>query len=178
MKKMKVIIGVLIALLLFPSGVNGQKYSTQEGYEKYFIENYDQLDNIEGIWKKVVKMKFADPNMPSLPETTLNVVIINEGQDKAGNKIFGEYFIENGKYDPTKAKFKFIKYESMPTKYLNIGQKDETYQGTIVYSPFYLRTRTEDFEYTIKMTEKGTSTVLNANIIMFKAFPFEGDVTK
>jgi hypothetical protein len=168
---------VLLFLVIFiPIKMQAQNYSTQEGYENYFIKNFDQLDPIEGIWTKRMNYKFADPKMPTIPETEVTVAIIFEGQDNSGNKIFGEYYLTNGRYDPTRAKCKYLKFKDLPTKYLNTGVKNEEFQGKIVYSSFYIRTRTDNIEYTVKMTEKGTSKVLNGSINMFKAFPFEGDV--
>jgi len=53
----KSLFSLLTIFSLAPTLVEAQKFSTQAGYEKYFIESYNQLDKFEGIWKKVLQAK-------------------------------------------------------------------------------------------------------------------------
>lgn len=93
MKIKTIIVFILLLMVLIPTIIKAQKYSTQEGYEKYFIENFTELDKFEGIWTKVMLATVAGENNPMGPEQTVTVAIIFEEFDNFGNKIFGEYYL-------------------------------------------------------------------------------------
>jgi hypothetical protein len=173
------LIYLLLFLNLIPNLVNAQRFSTQDGYEKYFAENFNQLDKFEGIWKKVLKVKIAGDDIPFGQEIKVNVAIIFEGYDNAGNKLFQEYQLVNGRFDPSMSIGKYVKYKDNTAKYIFIGNKNSS---DIRYTslPFYLTDIRDKIEYEFSMkdlSDKSSMTIICA-IELYKAFPFEGDIQK
>lgn len=172
---------LFIILCLLSVSLRAQKYSTQAGYEKYFVDNFKQLDNIEGIWKKVLQARVTGSNDLIGEQAKVNVAIIYEGTDNSGNKIFSEYQLINGRYDPSMAVAQYLKHKDFPTKYLFSGNKNDSGGVSYASSPFYLRTGSNSFEYEIIMSDHPSSATISSvtvAISSYKAFPFEGDISR
>jgi len=160
--------------------IKAQKYSTQSGYEKYFVENYKQLDKIEGIWKQSLQATLAGSNQPVGNEAKSTVAIIFERNDYAGNKIFAAYTLENGRYDPTSAVSQYLKFTNNSSKYIYNGAKNAESGISFSSSPFYYGNITDKIAYTFSVTDKSdrSSATIIIEVKLYKAFPFEGDIPK
>jgi len=86
------------AIMLFcQNDLIAQKFRTVEQFQAYFLDNYQYLDNIEGIWS-VFGTIYAAPMDYDISQTnnikSYSVAIIKE------NGQYSEYVIENGFYKP------------------------------------------------------------------------------
>lgn len=153
----------------------GQKFSTQSGYESYFVENYNNLDQIEGIWTKITKGKMNNSDQQIGEESKLTVAIIFEGLNLKGEKYYGIYHLMNGKYDPTMAKGKFIKDINITSKYCYQDNTKHDVNVKVQNNCFYLRKGENEFQFSIKLSDSG-SVSLVLEMEFYKNFPFDGDI--
>ena len=88
---------LLLFLLFLGSRLIAQSFSTQEGFQEYFIENISKLNAIEGFWK-VKPTKYI--HKMSIPDQEYIVAIIKKNINNYYESTYKAYKIENGFYSP------------------------------------------------------------------------------
>jgi len=94
---MRSIFTLISTFLYFGLNIFAQPFSSQDGFQKSFIDNIKNLDPIEGFWR--VKPNTEVQNM-TVAGQEINLAILRNKEYKGYADQFKAYKIENGFYSP------------------------------------------------------------------------------
>jgi len=169
------IISIIIVLILIQLSSSSQKYRTAEQFQKYYLENINSINKIEGIWYCHTSATLNSAKSDHDPQV---VAIIKEGQS------FKQYTLKNGFYEPIPG---IRGFENITSGYQYKRYYDDTGE-TLYGDPFYLYGNNKKFSFEMGFLEKARRDVRKrglSSVRIYKAFysysyskifPLEGDI--
>lgn len=161
---------LIFSCILVSQYVFAQKYRTLEQFQEHFIDNYQNIDKIEGIWYVYLTI-YADNITPHQNE--FMVAIIKEKDE------YYQYTIEEGYYKPNPGYKKFTKDYS---SYKCVEYEDQC-RITMSSTSFYLSNN--KFTYNLDATRSlncyANKNLANSVIKKYsysKIYPLESDIEK